>query len=90
MPINPAHALRVFMTQQARKEVQEHVRQAGIKVNRMTVLELNRLVEAHLKANAPNLLKTVEMRYAPLLAQWRVQWQRYQDRRSQRVCKSPK
>jgi hypothetical protein len=90
MPIHPAIAIRILVTQQARREVKDRLWRQGIKISGMSARELNAPAEEHLRANAPDLLKTVETRCAPLLAQWRAEWQRHQERRSRRACKSPK
>ena len=88
MPINPANAIRVLVTQQARREVKDRLWRQGIKVNWMPAREINALAEEHLKANVDRIL--AELKNHPLIVQCRAEWQRHQERRSRRPCKSPK
>lgn len=55
----------------------------------MPARDLHSPSDEHLQASAADLLKTVEVRYASLLPQWPAQWQRHQESRSRRLCKSP-
>ena len=86
MPINPANAIRVLVTQQARREVKDGLKSVGIRVNTIPAREINALADEHLRANAHRLI--AETRNHPLILRYREEWQRYHERRSRRVCKS--
>jgi hypothetical protein len=86
MPINPAFAIRVLAREQAKREVKDRLKRAGIKVSGMSAREINALAEEHLRTNADRLLH--ELQNHPPMVRYREKWQCHQERRSRRVCKS--